>query len=399
MTGRIPVLSAQLGFALMAERTGKRIAVPMLFRMPSSLLAAEDLDRVLRSIMLRNPALCCRIRFDGGGAYQERHTAVHDIAELEAENEVAAKERAVKAIDEFEASLDGAAMSARLIRSPDGDYLLLVFDHALVDEQSLLLIRRQLEAPLPPDGWQWERFEAAVRDRAAFEEATAAGSGIAFWAHRLDAVSGEIPKGTHETPRVVPVVDLPGVTVPSAFRGSCFPYVLFSLHRALHDVAEPGTTVIGYPWGGRNAMFSDVVGCFMNTVISVGTTGSRSLPGAMAEFLDRWHAEIDHADVPFASVAALGSSFSGSVDGLLAYTHVRESGVNIAGIQAAEISPGYAHSQPISTFIATAAVCEDELRLRLIMDEKTTGYGPQELGGRWRHRLSETFSSLPAWQS
>ncbi|MFK0174306.1 hypothetical protein ACIQU5_36685 [Streptomyces sp. NPDC090306] len=399
MTDRLPILSAQLGFALMAERTGRRIAVPMLFRMPLSLPSAVDLDLVLQSITLRNPALCCRIRFDRGGAYQERHSAEFDFAELQAENEVAAKRRAVEAIDEFEASLDGAPMSARLIRSLDGDYLLLVFDHALIDEQSLLQIRRQLGAPSFPDDRQWERFEAAVHDRAAFEAAAAAGPGIAFWADRLKSISGEVPTGTHETPKVVPVIDLPGVTIPSAFRGSCFPYVLLSIHRALRDVSEFGPTLIGYPWGGRNATFSDVVGCFMNTVISLDMTGSRSLPGAMADFLDGWYAEIDHADVPFASVAALGSAFSGSVDGLLTYTHALESSVNIAGTQVVEISPGFAHSQPISTFIATAMVCDDELRLELIMDEETAGYGAQELGSRWRHRLSEALSGLPAWQS
>ncbi|NHA00366.1 hypothetical protein G5V59_10395 [Nocardioides sp. W3-2-3] len=34
-------------------------------------------------------------------------------------------------------------MAARLVRAPEVDRLVLVFDHAMVDERSLLLVRRR----------------------------------------------------------------------------------------------------------------------------------------------------------------------------------------------------------------------------------------------------------------
>ncbi|MEJ8670459.1 hypothetical protein WKI71_24680 [Streptomyces sp. MS1.AVA.1] len=146
MADRLPLLSTQLGFALMAERTGQRVAINKLFRMPPAVLSAADLNRVLHSIMLRNPTLSCRIGFSRGETYQERYSATYDFAEVQAEDEEAVVRLSMTVVDEFEASLDGAAMAARLVRSHDADYLLLVFDHALVDGQSQLMMIQQLAA-------------------------------------------------------------------------------------------------------------------------------------------------------------------------------------------------------------------------------------------------------------
>ncbi|MFB7465171.1 hypothetical protein ACFCZ1_17055 [Streptomyces sp. NPDC056224] len=398
MADRLPLLSTQLGFALMAERTGQRMSIHKLFRMPPSVLSAADLNLVLHSIMLRNPTLSYRIGFSRAEVYQERYSATYDFAEVQAEDEEAAVRLSMTVVDEFEASLDGAAMEARLIRSHDADYLLLVFDHALVDGQSQLIMIRQLAAPEPPDGGQWERFEAAVLDRAESESATAGGPGIAFWADRLKNFHGELPRGAAKMPSEI-IVGLPSVASPSAIRGSRFPYVLFSLHRALRDVTGAEATIVAYPWGRRNEAFSDVAGCFLNTVISLDLTGPRSPLEAMDDFLDDWFLEIDHADVPFVSLAGLGSAFSGSVAaGMFAYEVATESSVNIAGIEAVEVSPRFGHNQPMSAFTAAATVREHEIGLELTVDEGA-GYGVQDLGTRWRHRLSEVFSCFPARQS
>ncbi|NUK22489.1 hypothetical protein [Streptomyces lunaelactis] len=398
MADRLPLLSTQLGFALMAERTGQRMSIHKLFRMPPSVLSAADLNLVLHSIMLRNPTLSYRIGFSRAEVYQERYSATYGFAEVQADDEEAAMRLSMMVVDEFEASLDGAAMEARLIRSHDADYLLLVFDHALVDGQSQLIMIQQLAAPEPPDDGQWERFEAAVLDRAESESATAGGSGIAFWADRLKDFHGELPRGAAKMPSEI-IVGLPSVASPSAIRGSRFPYVLFSLHRALRDVTGAEATIVAYPWGRRNEAFADVTGCFLNTVISLDLTGPRSPLEAMDDFLDDWFLELDHADVPFVSLAGLGSAFSGSVAaGMFAYEVATESSVKVAGIEAVEVSPRFGHNQPMSAFTAAATVREHEIGLELTVDEGA-GYGVQDLGTRWRHRLSEVFSRFPAPQS
>ncbi|MGQ4464644.1 hypothetical protein ACN6LC_003744 [Streptomyces violaceoruber] len=395
MADRIPLLSTQLGFALMAERTGQRISIHKLFRLPPSVLSAVDLNQVLHSIMFRNPTLSYRMGFSRGEAYQERYSARHDFAEMQAEDEEAVMRLSMTVVDEFEACLDGAAMEARLVRTHDADYLLLVFDHALVDGQSMDIMIQQLAAPGSPDDGQWERFEAAVLDRAESESAAAGGSGMAFWADRMNNFHGELPKGAAKAPSEV-IVRLPSVARPSAIRGAQFPYVLFSLHRALRDVTGAEATIVAYPWGRRNEPFSDVTGCFLNTVISLDLTGPRSPLEAIDDFLDDWFLEIDHADVPFVSLAGLGSVHSDSVAaGMLVYEVATEGSVSVAGIEAVEVSPRFGHNQPMSAFTAAATVLEHEIGLELTVDEGT-GYGLQDLGTCWRHRLSEVLSCFSA---
>jgi hypothetical protein len=388
----------QLGFRMIAERTGRRTSIYLLFRTPPDRLSTTDLDQVLQSIVLQNPALACRIRFSRGIAYQEWTPGAPEFAELNAESEEAALRRVREVTDEFEASLDGPAMSVRLIRSTDGDHLLLIFDHAMVDEHSLLLIRRQLDTPAYKEKQPWARYEAAVHDRAARETTAANGPGTKFWADRLEASIGELPREIKESARSVPAVSLPSVSVPSSFHGSLFPYVLFSVHRALRDVAGPGPTLVGYPWGERNGTFYDVVGCFMNTVISLDMTRSEDTTEAVGDFLNAWFREIDHADVPFAVVSGLGSAIPWSVTAFVSYTHGRQRTVNIAGTQAVEISTGYARPNPGSAFTAAAQVRDDEVHPHLFIDQETVRYQVRELGTRWCHWLSKALWRFPDGQ-
>ncbi|MFJ8155124.1 hypothetical protein [Streptomyces sp. NPDC094468] len=387
-------MSAQLAFGLEAERSGRRATVTLMFRTPPSGLAAADVRLVVQSVILRNPALSYRIEFSRGDAYQEWYPSECDFSELEVASEDAVSECVMEVIEKFEVSLDSTSMAARLIRSPESDNLLLVFDHALVDEQSLQLVKRQLEGPSAPDDRQMERYRAAIIDRKMSEEAAANGPGTKFWQDRLEA-AGEFPRGKAKTPRIVPLDTLPGVAVPRGFRGSLFPYVLFAIHRALRDVSEPAPTVIGYPWGGRNSVYSDVVGCFMNTLISLDTTGPQQAPADAADFLRRWYAELDHADVPFTTVVSLGSKFSGAVTTQLSYRHAGERTVKVAGIPAVEFTPSKGRGPRGPAFLTGVTVQGGELRLRLLLDEEIAGYASEEFGTRWRHWLKTAISSVP----
>lgn len=395
MTDTLPLLSAQLDFGLYAQRTGQRTFIRLMFRSPPSRLSTADVHLVLQSVVRANPALSFRIRFSRGRAYQQWYPAECDFAELFAEAEDAVAECVTKLLEEFVTSLDGAPFSARLIRSPENDYLVLVFDHALVDEQSLLLIKQQLDSPSAPDEGRLARYQAAVNARREQEAAATSGPGITFWTDRMKAV-GEFPRPAPKPTRDIAFETVPGVAIPRSARGSLFPYVLFSLHRALRDVGQPAPTSIGYPWGGvRNAEHADVVGCFMNTVISLDTVGPQTPAQAAGEFVTSWYDEIDHADVPFTTVAALGSAFSGSVTAHLSYTHAATRAVRVAGVPVVEVLSGGGRANEACAFLAAVSVHDDELQLRLLLDEEVTGYGSHEFGTRWRHWLTAAVSSRP----
>jgi hypothetical protein len=387
------LLGAQLAFGLEAERSGRRATVTLMFRAPPASWSTADVRLVLQSVICRNPALSYRIRFSRGAAYQEWRPAECDFAELQVASADAVSGCVLELIEKFETSLDGAPLAARLVRSSENDDLLMVFDHALVDEQSILLVKRQLERPSAPDDRRMARYRATVVDRKTSEDAAATGPGVRFWADRLKA-AGEFPPAKARTPRVVPLETLPSVAIPRSFRGSLFPYALFAIHRALRDVGEPGPTVIGYPWGARNSAYSDVVGCFMNTLISLDTTGSRQAPEAVGDFLRSWYEEIDHADVPFTTVVARGARFSGSVTTQLSYRHAGQRMVPVAGIPAVELTRSHGRAPRGPALLTGVTVHDDELELQVVIDEEITGYGSEEFGTRWRHWLTTAISSF-----
>lgn len=394
MSGRLPVLNAQLAFALQAQRTNHRETVALKFSTPPQRWSSGDVYQVVQSVVLVNPALSYQIRFSRGYPYQEWHLSECDFAELRAESGEAVERCTADAIAEFKRTLDGPPISVRLIRAPDADYLIMIFDHALVDELSLALIKGQLASPRHANGCERGRYEAAINDMKGSEEVAQNGPGIAFWGDRFRAVQGNFPQIRSGSGKPAPMTALPSVTIPPGLRGSLFPYVLFSLHRALRDVAdEPASTVIGYPWGGRNAKFSDVVGCFMNTAVSMDTTGSRRGPEAVVDFRDGWLQELDHADVPFTALTGLGTGFTGAVTAYLNYTHARERTVNIAGVEAV-IPPPATHAEiPVTaSFLAAATVAGDEVRLRLFIEEHLLGSEPGQLGARWCHWLGVAMS-------
>jgi hypothetical protein len=237
-------------------------------------------------------------------------------------------------------------------------------------------------------------YQAAINDRRAGETAAANGPGINFWAERL-AAAGKFHTGNAHTNQAVPIADLPSFPISRSIRGSLFPYVLFSIHRTLRDVAESGPTVIGYPWGGRNVAHSDIVGCFMNTAISLDPTGPRQPPESTDEFRARWYHEIDYADVPFTAVTALGSTFPGTVSAYLSYTQSAHAMVQVAGVSAVHVPSTHSRIPPTCTFMAAVRVCDNALQLRLVIDEQITGFGNEEFGARWWRWLETATSSIP----
>ncbi|WP_394617094.1 hypothetical protein JNUCC0626_47045 [Lentzea sp. JNUCC 0626] len=392
MSDRLPLLSAQLAFALDTQRTSRRPTVSLRFRTPPGRLVTADVHEVLRSVVRRNPALSHRIRFSRGSFHQEWCPGDLDFLELHETSEDAAGERVRKEIDEEETAVEASPVSARLVRSPESDVLLLMMDHALVDEQSTRIITSQLDRPADPDGDELMRYRQAVHTTKELEDAAAAGPGITFWQHRLNAATADFPKARKDSTGFAPVTALPVVAIPRSLRGSVFPFVLFSIHRAARDLGDGGPTAVGYPWAARTTTRSTVVGCFLNTVISLDTTGPDRAPGSADEFVAGWYREIEHADVPFTAVAAASPRFTGSVTGYLGYQHVGERPLTITGVPAVQIPSSHVRTPPTCGFQVAAAVREHELELRICVDEEAAGHGAQEFGERLLHRLDAALT-------
>ncbi|MGZ0150512.1 hypothetical protein ACXJJ3_25865 [Kribbella sp. WER1] len=360
--------------------------------LPGSLVA-RDVEEVLAAVAATNPALCYRPRFSRGEAGQEWVPGWCDFAEIWAESEGAADRDVVHLVAGFESDRGGAPIGARLIRSPTGERLALVLDHALVDQQSLLLVMRQLAAPRASNPGERERFEEAVHDRFAFESAAADGASVVFWGDRLASAGGALPRVRQGTATTVPTVALQKVTVPQGFRGSLFPYLLFSLHRTIQDVLPGlGASVLGYPWGGRDSRVADLVGCFMNTAVSLDITGARMGSRDATAFRDAWFDELDHIDVPVTRLMGLNADFTGAVSAYLSFSGGWLDTVDIAGTAAVQMSPAYAEIPVTATFQAAASAREGELQPWLIVDESVPGFDTDELGARWLHWLNEVLS-------
>lgn len=397
MVSELPLLSPQLAFAMEGQRTGLRGSVCLQFTAPAGVLVARDVDEVLQAIVRANPAFGYRPRFSRGEASQEWHPAGCDVEEVRGATSDDASALVVEAVARFEQALDGAPMAASLIRTPAGDRLAIVLDHGLVDQQSLVLVTRQLCSPPVPVEGARERFEAAVLARHDFEQAAGSrASSTTFWLDRLRA-GGDFPRVRSGVATTVPSVELEGVEVPGTFSGSLFPAVLFSLHRAIREaLPAAGTPLVGYPWGGRDGRYADVVGCFMNTAVSMDTTAPGSGPEAVRAFRNGWFDELDHIDVPLTRLMGLGSGFTGAVMAYLSYSNEWIGSVDVAGTEVSQRSPAHAEIPVTSTFQAAATVRDGEVRPWLFVDEDVLGGTKQELGERWRGWLRRTLADRSA---
>ncbi|MBW1598380.1 condensation domain-containing protein [Streptomyces sp. JJ38] len=398
-----PLTDAQLRFAVIAESTGRRVCVPLLFRMPPGAVATAVLQDVLDAMVTGNPALSCRVDLAHGTPVQRWHGGGCGFETCEAPSAERASRLVADAVEAFEESTEPDPMAARLIRVADGDLLLLMFDHTVVDEQSLGLVKRQLSDP-PPSTFRTSdpsarlrRYEAAVRDRVQAEAEASRGGGPAFWRARLEEAGEHLPRRSEAQLTVAAVHTPEPVEIPDDLRGSVYQLVLAALHRALRDLDGDGPTVVGYTWGQRNTEFADVVGCFMNTVLSVDTTGEWSTVGAgIRAFRRGWWREIDHAAVPFSTVVASGATLAGRpwgghIDTVLIFEHApADPGWTVAGVPAEEIEPE--HAVPNAPVAAAVVAREGELRLRIAASRETPDDRVEALGRRWRHWLGEILS-------
>ncbi|NHA00365.1 hypothetical protein G5V59_10390 [Nocardioides sp. W3-2-3] len=233
-------------------------------------------------------------------------------------------------------------------------------------------------------------------DRIAFEAVATGEAGLAFWDERLRRVDGVLP-ALRSAAVPAPMTTPPAVPVPAGARGSLFPAVLFSLHRAVRDVTTHGV-VLGYPWGGREGGFADVAGCFMNTVVSVDTTGPGRDATALQEFVADWRRELGHADVPFTALTGLGGGFTGAVTAQAEPSRTPGSRWSTWPVSRPVSSrPGApTRSRASRASWPRRPSPTASLRLRLYVDPGLLGADAEELGARWGHWLGAVLAGVPA---
>lgn len=399
----LPALSTQRRFALIAEGTGRRVSTPVFFRLPSNTLSGELLASALRSVALGQGALMSRVAFDHGIAVQRwcpqlwPDTAARTVGDPDE-----LVEQVRRLLLDFEGSRISAPVAARVLAGRGEDLLALVFDHACVDEISLRLVLVDLARVIasgagdePVAEAAWRAYSGAVRRQFEHELAASRGGRVAYWTDKLRPLvtrsAGAAPGPTTGTEAAT--AGAPPVALEPRWehrRRWLFPILVAACHRALRDVCGRDLTSVGYAWGGRVSGISDVVGCFMNTVVSVDSADSWPDPGVGLErFLASWLDDLDHADVPFDEVVAVTgrdsrSQWRGCCDALLVFEDLdRRAPLVLAGQPASEwLSPV---GVPKASVSAAARLGGSRLDLRVIYDISLVDpNAAEELTAAWR---------------
>ncbi|MGK5671790.1 condensation domain-containing protein [Micromonospora sp. URMC 106] len=403
----LPAASAQRRFFLIREVTGRNLVVPLSLTVRPGILDAETVRAALGRVVARHPALWCRVDEHRGVIVQARRPDPPcQVDEVTAGDDGQRTEAVRSAIARAERS-DSGPVSARLIRGADADRLLFVFDHAVVDERSLRIFLSDFAAAAdgqprpvrPPSGW--DEYRDAVRRHVDGESAAATPERLGYWVDRLRSVAARDTDDTGHQPGAPDtgsnVVPVDAVAVAPSLRPTLFPRLLAALHRALRDAGRPGPTSVGYAWGARGAGAEHLMGCFMNTTISVDEPDPAADPAAAwAPFLTRFWSDIEHAETPFDEVVlavgdATRTGWSGNPDALLAFEDVsRRPVIRIRDTVAAEWLPPWL--SPKAALGGTAQFDGAVVRPRLVHDP---GRVPRsyatETAAAWRRRLHQVL--------
>ena len=361
----LPVGSAQRRFVIGAKVSGERTMVPYAFTLRPGAVSTGELRERVRGLTLRHPALRCLVDHDAGtGLITQRWLPEAQVPWCERDAGSADDEAAVirNLITEAMTAEAPEPVRAALLHGPRHLRLLLIFDHAVMDETSLRVVTRDLfgSRRMPgPDEQKaaWHEYRAAVWRWLAVEEAAATEKGIAYWVQRLGPIAATPPVAAASPGAAGPGAAGPGaagpgaagpgaagpgaagagragdgrfvradattVGVPSpAVRPTLFPRLLAAAHVALQAVDRTPSMLI-YPWGARPDGMQDVVGCFMNTVLSGAEAVPRSTPDEWwAAFRAQWWRDLDHAGVPYDDVVlavaeAVPSRWPGTARGVL----------------------------------------------------------------------------------
>ncbi|MBP2471456.1 acyl carrier protein [Crossiella equi] len=369
----LPALSPQRRFALLAQFSGARVCVPLFLE-----LAGEvEVGPLAAALLAAHPALRTRTEFRAGIPVQVEDPSAPHTADLVEAAEADWPAEVTRLLTAFETGQLPGGLAVRLLRGAGRSLLVLVFDHAVVDEASLRLALATLADPAAQTT-TWAEYAHAVHERARFEEEAASPAALAHWRERLRPFlcrpGGPPPAGARGSE--AGVVDTPPVPLGATARPTLFPLLLAACHRALGE----RTTAIGYAWGGRADGGFPVAGCFMNTAVSVSGTD--------------WFEDLEHLAAPFEAVVteaahAAGVPWRGSLDALLVFEDLaHRAPLSVAGVPAREWpAPELVPKGPLAFAVRLE---EGVLRARVVYDRAAT---TAEAAGRTAAALHDALLS------
>lgn len=388
MTQQLPVLDAQLAFSLQAQRTGRRHPVTVTFEAKSGRWDASRIADLLGGLLANSAGLSYDIQFRRGQAVQTWNPRPVDFAEVFAGDSASQRAIETQLLRHFQQDFEGGAMQARLIRGP-AEHFLLMFDHAAVDEASLRWIVAFLNRPhAVKTNVRAAHAETVIGAYQREREVATSGPSRWFWRDRLLEAERDFDRPRSSGAEGAPLTSSTLRPVPR-IAGSKFPLISLSLHAALHE-AMPyrPSTLIGYPWGLREEGVPEVVGCFMNTTLSVcrWESGDARLP-ASPVWRSRWMEELQHVAFPYTELSSLKAGFHGCVDGYLSVSPAYSQSIDIAGVLATPVQGPETVSVPATTPVLGAVVLGSEQMVLRVAGVGDADRDCAKLLGSWRRHL------------
>lgn len=316
--GAIPVSAAQRRLLFLAELEGPTATytVPVSYDLPTGVSAAQ-LQRAWEALVAHHAVLRTVYRRTDGGfdaevlAHPPMSFAVVDVdgdGGLDGGLEVAVAREEEHVFDVFAAP----PVRAALLRSSEGDVLVIAAHHIAVDETSFRVIREDLSALLAG------RAPAATVPFGAFAAAEATSEAVAVerWRERLRGIPVELDLPTDrprpekagyraETvavpvpPKMVAALDA-FATAQGATRLMVLQAAVASLFRALGAGTD---IVLGTPATTRDARFERTVGYLVNTLpLRIDVAGDATFSALVERARDALLDALDDVGVPFEEI-------------------------------------------------------------------------------------------------
>ncbi|WP_136024723.1 non-ribosomal peptide synthetase [Microbacterium sp. K27] len=311
-TGAIPVSAAQRRLLFLAELEGPTATytVPVSYDLPTGVRAA-DLQRAWEALIAHHAVLRTVYRRTDGGfdaevlAHPPMSFAVIDV-DGGLEVSVAREEEHV--FDVFAAP----PVRAALLRSSEGDVLVIAAHHIAVDETSFRVIREDLSALLAG------RAPAATVPFGAFAAAEATSEAVAVerWRERLRDIPVELDlptdrprpeKAGYRAETVAVAVAPKTVAALDAFaaaQGATRLMVLQAAVASLFRALGAGTDIVlGTPATTRDARFERTVGYLVNTLpLRIDVAGDATFSALVERARDALLDALDDVGVPFEEI-------------------------------------------------------------------------------------------------
>ncbi|MFJ4095209.1 condensation domain-containing protein [Kitasatospora sp. NPDC089913] len=293
--GLMPLTGAQRRFhhTRSADPHERVRILPVFLEFPPGLLEAARLERAVRSVLRRHPAL----RGSADTVDGVPVLRIGPVPEGPLVRETAAPDADTAAWAALDDRTAGhGPVRVVLARDEGRDLLAIGFDHLVCDGESTGLVldglmsayRSGEEVPESAVDAELSRYREAVERQLEREHEASGPEALAHWTGRLsDAGPGRW--GTGPVERGGQATAWRRVALPGPATDRPFPALLAACHTAL--ARTPGTAPVAYTWGSPEG--AGVVGCFINTVLA-NPQGE--------DVRESWWEDLEFVDTPFDEV-------------------------------------------------------------------------------------------------